>query len=85
MEETNIIELEAFDDSMETLYTELEEGTFTKTIQLNSPYELYIVDKFAEEGWLLCAIVPYNDVFVYWFQSKKKIYMNSKTHLHENS
>lgn len=85
MAETNIIEHEVFDDSMETLYTELEEGTFTKTIQLNSPYELSIVDKLAEEGWLLCTIVPYNDVFVYWFQSKKKIYVNSKAHLHENS
>ena len=60
-------------------------NTFTKTIQLNSPYELSIVDKLAAEGWLLCAIVPYNDVFVYWFQSKKKIYVNSKAHLHEIS
>ena len=62
-------------------YVEISEGEYTKVIQLDTPYELEIVDSLAESGWLLVQIVPCAGKYVYWFQSKRKIYINTtKTH-----
>ena len=62
-------------------YTEISEGEFTKVIQLDTPYELEIVDSLAESGWLLVQIIPIDNKYIYWFQSKRKIYINTiKTH-----
>lgn len=62
-------------------YVEISEGEYTKIIQLDTPYELEIVDSLAESGWLLVQIVPTNGKYTYWFQSKRKIYINTtKTH-----
>ena len=62
-------------------YVEISEGEFTKVIQVDTPYELEIVDSLAESGWLLVQIIPVDDKYIYWFQSKRKIYINTiKTH-----
>lgn len=62
-------------------YVEISEGDFTKVVQLNTPYEIELVDSLAESGWLLVQIIPVNDKYIYWFQSKRKIYINTiKTH-----
>ena len=62
-------------------YVEISEGEFTKVIQLDTPYELEIVDSLAESGWLLVQIIPIDNKYIYWFQSKRKIYINTiKTH-----
>ena len=77
------------DDVLETIpeegvpngYVEISEGEFTKVIQLDTPYELEIVDNLAETGWLLVQIIPVDNKYIYWFQSKRKIYINTiKTH-----
>ena len=77
------------DDVLETIseeevpkgYVEISEGEFTKVIQLDTPYELEIVDGLAETGWLLVQIIPVDNKYIYWFQSKRKIYINTiKTH-----
>lgn len=62
-------------------YNEISEGGFTKVIQLDTPHELEIVDSLAKLGWLLVQIIPNNGKYTYWFQSKRKIYINTiKTH-----
>ena len=62
-------------------YVEISEGEFTKVIQLDTPYDLEIVDSLAESGWLLVQIIPIDNKYIYWFQSKRKIYINTiKTH-----
>lgn len=62
-------------------YVEISEGEFTKVIQLDTPYEIEIVDSLAESGWLLVQIIPIDNKYIYWFQSKRKIYINTiKTH-----
>lgn len=62
-------------------YVEISEGDFTKVVQLNTPYEIELVDSLAESGWLLVQIIPVDDKYIYWFQSKRKIYINTiKTH-----
>ena len=62
-------------------YVEISEGEFTKVIQLDAPYELEVVDSLAESGWLLVQIIPIDNKYNYWFQSKRKIYINTiKTH-----
>lgn len=58
-------------------YAEISEGEFTKVIQLDTPYELEIVDHLAETGWLLVQIIPVDNKYIYWFQSKRKIYINT--------
>lgn len=58
-------------------YAEISEGEFTKVIQLDTPYELEIVDSLAETGWLLVQIIPVDNKYIYWFQSKRKIYINT--------
>lgn len=58
-------------------YVEIAEGDFTKLIQLDTPYEIEFVDKLAAIGWVLVSIVPTDDKYVYWFQSKRKIYYNN--------
>ena len=77
------------DDVLETIpeegvpkgYVEISEGEFTKVIQLDTPHELEIVDSLAETGWLLVQIIPVDNKYIYWFQSKRKIYINTiKTH-----
>ena len=73
------------DDVLETIpeegvpkgYVEISEGEFTKVIQLDTPYELEIVDSLAETGWLLVQIIPVDNKYIYWFQSKIKIYINT--------
>lgn len=62
-------------------YVEISEGEFTKVIQLDTPYELEIVDSLAETGWLLVQIISVDNKYIYWFQTKRKIYINTiKTH-----
>ena len=62
-------------------YVDISEGEFTKVIQLDTPYELEIVDNLAETGWLLVQIIPVDYKYIYWFQSKREIYINTiKTH-----
>ena len=62
-------------------YAEIAEGEYTKIIQLDTPYDLEIVDSLAESGWLLVQIIPIGNKYIYWFQSKRKIYINTiKTH-----
>ena len=77
------------DDVLETIpeeeipegYVDISEGEFTKLLQLDTPYELEIVDSLAETGWLLVQIIPSDGKYIYWFQSKRKIYINTiKTH-----
>ena len=77
------------DDVLETIteegvpegYEEISEGEFTKVIQLDTRYEIEIVDNLAETGWLLVQIIPVDNKYIYWFQSKRKIYINTiKTH-----
>ena len=58
-------------------YVEISEGEFTKAIQLDTPYELEIVDSLAKTGWLLVQIIPVDNKYIYWFQSKRKIYINT--------
>ena len=58
-------------------YVEISEGEFTKVIQLDTPYELEIVDSLAKTGWLLVQIIPVDNKYIYWFQSKRKIYINT--------
>lgn len=58
-------------------YAEISEGEFTKVIQLDTPYELEIVDSLAKTGWLLVQIIPVDNKYIYWFQSKRKIYINT--------
>ena len=58
-------------------YVEISEGEFTKVIQLYTPYELEIVDSLAKTGWLLVQIIPVDNKYIYWFQSKRKIYINT--------
>ena len=73
------------DDVLETIpeegvpkgYVEISEEEFTKVIQLDTPYELEIVDSLAETGWLLVQIIPVDNKYIYWFQSKRKIYINT--------
>lgn len=62
-------------------YVEVAEGDYTKVIQLDTPYEIELVDELASLGWLLVSIIPCDNKYVYWFQSKKKVYINSKQHL----
>ena len=62
-------------------YLETTEGEYTKIIQLDTPYELEVVDSLAGSGWLLVQIIPADNKYIYWFQSKRKIYINTiKTH-----
>lgn len=61
-------------------YVEIAEGDFTKLIQLDTPYELEFVDKLAESGWVLISIIPVDGKYVYWFQSKRKVYENVIRH-----
>ena len=62
-------------------YVEISEGEYTKVILLDTPYDIEIVDSLAEIGWLLVQIVPIDGKYIYWFQSKRKIYINTiKTH-----
>ena len=62
-------------------YAEISEGEYTKVILLDTPYDIEIVDSLAEIGWLLVQIVPIDGKYIYWFQSKRKIYINTiKTH-----
>ena len=62
-------------------YVEISEGDFTKVVQLDTPYEIELVDNLAESGWLLVQIIPVDGKYIYWFQSKRKIYINTiKTH-----
>ena len=62
-------------------YVEISEGEYTKVILSDTPYEMEIVDSLAEIGWLLVQIVPIDGKYIYWFQSKRKIYINTiKTH-----
>ena len=62
-------------------YVEISEGEFTKVIQVDTPYEIDLVDSLAESGWLLVQIIPIDNKYIYWFQSKRKIYINTiKTH-----
>ena len=62
-------------------YAEISEGDFTKVVQLDTPYEIELVDGLAESGWLLVQIIPVDGKYIYWFQSKRKIYINTiKTH-----
>lgn len=62
-------------------YVEISEGEFTKIVQSDTPYDLEIVDSLAESGWLLVQIIPIDNKYIYWFQSKRKIYINTiKTH-----
>ena len=77
------------DDVLETIpeegvpkgYVEISEGEYTKVILLDTPYEMEIVDSLAEIGWLLVQIIPVDNKYIYWFQSKRKIYINTiKTH-----
>ena len=58
-------------------YVEISEVEFTKVIQLDTPYELEIVDSLAKTGWLLVQIIPVDNKYIYWFQSKRKIYINT--------
>ena len=58
-------------------YVEISEGEFTQVIQLDTPYELEIVDSLAKTGWLLVQIIPVDNKYIYWFQSKRKIYINT--------
>lgn len=58
-------------------YVEISEGEFTKVIQVDTPYELEIVDSLAKTGWLLVQIIPVDNKYIYWFQSKRKIYINT--------
>ena len=58
-------------------YAEISEGEFTKVIQLDTPYELEIVDSLAETGWLLVQIIPVDNKYIYWFQSNRKNYINT--------
>ena len=58
-------------------YVEISEGEFTNVIQLDTPYELEIVDSLAKTGWLLVQIIPVDNKYIYWFQSKRKIYINT--------
>ena len=62
-------------------YVEISERDFTKVVQLDTPYEIELVDNLAESGWLLVQIIPVDGKYIYWFQSKRKIYINTiKTH-----
>jgi hypothetical protein len=61
-------------------YVEISEGSFTKIIQLDTPYELEFVDNLAESGWVLISIIPVDGKYVYWFQTKRKIYANLVHH-----
>lgn len=61
-------------------YVEISEGDFTKIIQLDTPYELEFVDNLAESGWVLISIIPVDGKYVYWFQTKRKIYANIVHH-----
>ena len=62
-------------------YVEISEGEYTKVILLDTPYDIETVDDLAEIGWLLVQIVPIDGKYIYWFQSKRKIYINTiKTH-----
>lgn len=58
-------------------YVEISEGEFTKVIQVDTPYELEIVDSLAKTCWLLVQIIPVDNKYIYWFQSKRKIYINT--------
>lgn len=58
-------------------YVEIAEGDYTKIIQLDTAYELELVDSLANIGWVLISIVPTGDKYTYWFQSKRKIYFNN--------
>lgn len=67
-------------------YVEISEGEFTKVIQLDTPYDLEVVDSLAGSGWLLVQIIPVDNKYIYWFQSKRKIYINTiKTHNKKNN
>lgn len=55
------------------------EGLYTKIIISNIPDDGPLVDTMASEGWILADILKYSeDIFIYWFQSKRKIYMQAK-------
>ena len=45
-------------------YVEISEGEFTKVIQLDTPYEIEIVDSLAESGWLLVQIIPVDNKYI---------------------
>ena len=67
-------------------YLETTEGEYTKIIQLDTPHELEVVDSLAGSGWLLVQIIPVDNKYIYWFQSKRKIYINTiKTHNKKNN
>ena len=48
-------------------YVEISEGDFTKVVQLDTPYEIELVDNLAESGGLLVQIIPVDDKYIYWF------------------
>lgn len=75
---TDILE-PIIDGNVPAGYVEIAEGDYTKIIQLETPYELEFVDKLADEGWVLVGIVPTDGVYTYWFQSKKKVYLHTRT------
>lgn len=70
---------EVIKDAIPDGYCPVSEGDFTKLIQLNNPYELDFVDKLASLGWVLVSILPVDGVYLYWFQSKRKVYIHTKT------
>lgn len=62
---------------------EFFEGVFTKVLILNTPYEAETVDGLAALGWILANVVKHPDVnkYVYWFQTKRRIYEKQKERL----
>lgn len=55
------------------------EGLYTKIVISKIPDDGPLVDSLAAEGWILTDVLKCSeDIFVYWFQSKRKIYMQAK-------
>lgn len=59
---------------------ELFEGLFTKVLILDTAYEAETVDSLAATGWILVNITKTDDSnkYVYWFQSKRRIYEKNR-------
>lgn len=54
------------------------EKDYTKLIVSDNYSDFDLVESEATKGWILCAIVldPSTNLYNYWFQTKRKIYMD---------
>lgn len=53
-------------------------GDYTKLVVSDNYLDFELVESEATTGWILCTIVldPSTNLYNYWFQTKRKIYVD---------